>query len=82
MFKPTDTWNRLYAQDSFVKEVVVLTEKEKAVSLEISGDYYTEQELRDMKVPEPLVVKSLELAVAFYQKDLTTHARESQGTYP
>ncbi|CAE7930987.1 unnamed protein product [Symbiodinium necroappetens] len=35
--------------DSFVKEVVVLTEREKAVSLEISGDYFTEQELRDMK---------------------------------
>ena len=54
----TNTWNHLQAQDSFVKEVVVLSEKEKAVSLEVTGDYYTEQELRDMKVPEPLVVET------------------------
>ena len=54
----TNTWNHLQAQDSFVKEVVVLSEKEKAVSLEVTRDYYTEQELRDMKVPEPLVVET------------------------
>ena len=54
-----DTWDHLYVQESFIKEVVVLTEKEKAVSLEITGDYFTEQEMRDMNVPEPLVVESL-----------------------
>ena len=37
----------------------MLSEKEKAVSLEISGDYFTEQEMRDMKIPEPLVVDSV-----------------------
>lgn len=59
--------NHLYAQDSFIKEVVVLSEKEKAVSLEISGDYFTEQEMRDMKIPEPLVVDSVMECIGVYR---------------
>ena len=36
-------------RDRFIKEVKVLSEKEKKMQLEVGGDYFSEEDLRDLK---------------------------------
>ena len=43
----------LYEED-FLKQVTILSEREKKISLDITGDFFTVQEMRDNKVPESL----------------------------
>ena len=41
-------------QEDFLKEVTVLSEREKKLSLDVTGDFYTVQEMKDMNVSEIL----------------------------
>ena len=44
---------QLCAKESFLKEVNILSEREKKVSLDIEGDFHTVQEMKDdLKMPE------------------------------
>ena len=44
----------LLCEDTFVKQVTVMVEKEKLLNFEITGDFHEEWEMKEMNVPELL----------------------------